>query len=233
MRSLSLFSAILIACVASATARADIIIQKTPGGGNPDENILFNNGGLNLGPGPTIEGITNQSGLKLDIMSGGGNIVGSGGQATVEGEGGAAFGGSGVSFFGGDFDFITDFKFNVDATQNGSLTVEAFDENGMSVGTFTDDLKQGGQNFFRVTGTNGDNFAKVTITSTGDIINQIRQIRISGGNNGGGETIPPPFPGPGLPEPGSILLWSVLTLAAGAFVVSRRRVEPAASRQST
>jgi|GEM_PF-3312971 len=233
MRALSLFSAILVVCIASASVRADIIIQKTPGGGNPDENILFNNGGLDLGPGSTIQGITNQSGLKLDIMSGGGDIVGVGGQAGgVEGDGGAAFGGSGVMFFNNDFDFITDFKFNVDATADGTLTIDVFDDEAgttlLSSDTF--DLNKNGQNFFRVTGTGGDDFAKVTITASGDIINQIRQIRISGGSDDGPDTVPPPFPGPGLPEPASILLWSMLTLAVGGFVITRRKAVPAPSR---
>lgn len=231
MRALvKISTAILICCIASTAARADIIINNSPGGGNPDENILFNGavgaaGGF-TGPGQTIQGVTNQSGLLLDIMSGTGgpNLFGSGGAAMLTAENGVPFGAAGVMFGDGDFDFITDFKFNVNAIADGSLTIDVFDDEAgntlLSSATF--DLDKNGQNWFRITGTGGDDFAKVTITANGDIIGDIRQIRISGGANDGdnGDNIVTIAE---TPEPASILLWCLLASAVGVFLVRRRR----------
>ena len=59
-----------------------------PGGGNPAENLLFNNANLQLGPATLIQGVTNNSNRVLDITSNV-NLVGNGGQARIEGQGGA------------------------------------------------------------------------------------------------------------------------------------------------
>lgn len=239
---LSLSTAIAVFCVASVSARADIIIQNLAGGGNPDENILFNghvtDAGGNLGPATTVQGITNQSGLLLDIMSGKGgpDLLGSGGAAELTEANSQPFGSFGVMFFNHDFDFITDFKFNINASADGTLTIDVFDDEAgttlLQSATYDLDKNGLGANWFRVTGTNGDDFAKVTITTNGDIISDIRHIRISGGGSSGETEPPPPAPLPETPEPSSILLWSVLTLAAGVFVVRRRRVNPVLDRSA-
>lgn len=210
----------------AGTAQADPIIQQGPGGGNPDENIIFNSvaglGGT-TGPNTTIQGATNQSGMLLDITSGGPQIEATAnGQARVEAAG--AFGADGVTFMNNDFDFITDFKFNVNASHDGQLQIDVYgDEAGtnlLTTGTF--DLDGNGQNFFRILdGT----FARVDITTLGgNAIDDLRQIRISGGAIGGGGTQPGPFTG--VPEPAGLMLWAVLAIVVfgGLYLRSRRVV---------
>ena len=201
------------------SANASIIIIDSGGMGNPDENIVFNSvsslGGT-AGPGTTIQGATNQSQLLLDIMSGGPNILGEGGvgQATVSEENDNLFGADGIMFFNNDFDIITDLKFNLNASQAGTVTIDVLDNGDGLLETETFDLDEAGENFFRITGTDGMDFFKVTITTDGDILEDIKQIRISGSGDDGNTVVP---------EPASMMVWSFLAVAAIRATRRRRR----------
>jgi hypothetical protein len=206
----------------ASNVSAGVIVIPGPGGGNPAENLLFNQPGLELGPALTIQGATNQSNAVLDIMSINDMLlVGNGGQARVEGDGGASF--TGVMFIpssnppvglNGMVSF-TDIKFNIDASADGTLLIDVFlngSNTATSFGPF--DLDENGENFFLIISFGGDVITKVTLTASGDIIEQIRQIRLGGveTSNGNGE----------IPEPGALSLWAVVGIAGALGFAGRK-----------
>ena len=87
------------------------------------------------------------------------------------------------------------------------------------------DLDGNGQNRFNIESTGGDVITKVTLTASGQIINNIKQIRLGGlSDPGGGPIDPPPTPDPVIiPEPASMLLWGVGALGAVAYGWRRAR----------
>jgi len=221
-------SALTVGLVVAGIANAGVTITAGPGGGNPAENITFNQNGLFLGPGATINGATNQTSVVLDVSStASGLLVASGGigQATVQSPGGV-FGdvtfmanGAPPSGFNALTSF-TDLKFNIDATAIGPVTISAFNGATLlnSVGLTLD---PNGQNFFRVIADGLDVITKVVVTAGGDIINDIKQIRVGG--LAGPSPLPDPIVEPDLhPEPASILAWG-LVAAAGAVATRLRR----------
>src|SRR5262245_50587393 len=77
----------------SEVAQAGVVFGVGPGGGNPAENVLFNQSGLNTGPAPTIMGATNQTSVVLNIDGQGTNLTIHGsGQASVVSDAGNPFG---------------------------------------------------------------------------------------------------------------------------------------------
>ncbi len=205
-----------------------------PGGGNPGENLLFNNANLQLGPAATIQGVTNNSNRVLDITSTV-NLVGNGGQARVEGQAGA-FGGAGVTLAphtannlpGGllPMGSFKDLKFNIDATADGPVAFSVVTNTGTFA--FNSTLDDNGQNFFRFTTLGTEFINSVTITSSGNTIKKIEQIRL-GGIVGPGQG-PGPDPAPGsnpVPEPASLAVFGAL-LGIGALGARLRR-KPAAA----
>jgi hypothetical protein len=186
-----------IACVLTIpNAKAGVIFTAGPGGGNPDENLLFNANGLTLN-GTTINGNTNNTNSVLDIVSVANplqTLQGNGGQATVNRFGGGAFGSIELAAHPGvvpnglnPIMSFTDIKFNIDSiidVTNG-LTLSAYNGNTL-LGSQTFDLDAQGQNFFRVTTTGTDVLTRVRLSVAGNYFDEIRQIRLGGIDNGGG-----------------------------------------------
>jgi hypothetical protein len=224
-----LFASVICFLTSTSFASADPILTAGPAGGNPAENLLFNNGNLKLGPANLIQGVTNTTNTVLDISSNV-NLVGNGGQARVEGAGGAAFGSGGVTLaphtandlpggllpMGG----FAELKFNIDATADGDVSFQVFTKLGGAVPFLfgPEDLDQSGQNFFRIETPAGDYITKVIITSAGNIIDRIEQIRLGGVVTPGGGPAPDVF----VPEPTSLLAWGCIGLGMAGAAWRRR-----------
>jgi hypothetical protein len=89
------------------------------------------------------------------------------------------------------FDF-SQAVFNLDATANGSATINAFDQFGTPI-TFLLPLSGNGQNFFTLTTANGELISRVQFTTTVGL-NDVSQIRF-----GSLSAVPGPIVGAGLP----------------------------------
>jgi hypothetical protein len=219
--------------MATSLARAGIVITVGPGGGNPDENVLFNKPGL-VTTGTTIQGATNQTLAVLDIQSNQGYTLGATngiGQANVERIGGGAFGNVSLIPHSGSLTLplislssFNDIKFNINAATNGTVTISALGSVSGLVTALNLNLDANGENFFRITAT-GEVITQVNIVANGDIIDNIKQIRLSGLTGPSGQEIPPPpFPDPDfVPEPASLLVWAAVGAVACGFRCLRRR----------
>jgi len=97
--------------------------------------------------------------------------------------------------------------FNLDATANGSATINAFDQAGTQF-SFLLPLSGSGQNFFTLTGTGGELISRVAFTSTVGL-DDVSQIRF-------GQLTPVPIPAVGLPG-------MLLVLASGGLLGWWRR----------
>jgi len=236
-KSLKLLS---LAAVLALAARADagIVFQVGPGGGNPDENVLFNQNGL-VTTGTTVMGATNQTHAVLDMTSQQGfSLQASGGQASLERVGGGSFGsvlftpnsspptGLGISLVG--LASFTDLKFNIHATSDGLVTLLV--NNSVSSGLLP--LDANGQNFFRITADGSDTITSLLVTTSGgDLITDVKQIRLGGLTAPPGDPpidpviTPDPVLDPTVPEPASIILWSVI--GAVGLGMRLRRSSPA------
>jgi len=219
---------------------AGIVVTIGPGGGNPDENVLYNKSGL-VTSGSVVQGATNQTDRVVDITPNQAiTLNAAGGQARIEQLGGAAFNGAmftphsannlpaGLNVLGA----FTDFKFNVNATVNGLVDIVVNGLNSsnaaISQSLLGAPLDKNGENFFRIIADSGDVITKVTVTANGDIIQEFKQVRLGGLVGPDLAPIPgPPVPDPPpVPEPTSILVWGVLA-AAGAALRLRRPSAPA------
>lgn len=221
----------LMAMLSGGVAGASISITAGPGMGNPAENLVFNKAGLALG-GITVQGATNGTSVVLDIMSTDGvTLAASGGAASVAETAGDPFEGvmfiphvandlpAGLNPFAG----FTDFKFNVEATEDGTTDIDVLDDMGMTTSASMLALDGSGSNFFRIQADMGDYITKVTITTAGmmmmnPIINDIKQIRV------GGLIDPAGAPIPSVPEPYSFAVWSFFGLIGAATLWRRRYV---------
>jgi hypothetical protein len=231
--SLMILTSALTVC---GSVQASIIITVGPGGGNPDENVMYNQAGLTL-VGNSIMGATNQTSRVLDIQANQSiSLSASGGQARVEQLGGAPFNGAmftphsandlpaGLNPLGA----FTDFKFNVNATANGlvNIVVNGLTSTNVAItqSLLNAALDMNGENFFRIIANGGDVITKVSVTANGNIIQEFKQVRLGGLFDSGGNVIAgPPVPDPDpVPEPTSVLVWGVLAAAGAALRLSRR-----------
>lgn len=187
-------------------------------GGNPPENLLFNDGGVS---GSSIQGLTNQTSTSFTV-SAAEILDGSGGQATVTPADGLID--TLMIFPTSPLTIFSDIEFNVGITggsgTTGVFTLSIIDQDDATKTFFgtgadffagTGAVAGNGANRFRLTGTDGMFIKKATLTVTsasGQIIDQITQIRLGGVA--------------AIPEPSSFLfLGSLATL--GAFGRWRKR----------
>lgn len=185
-------------------------------GGNPPENLLFNDGGVS---GPSIEGTTNQTSTNFTV-SAAEVLLGSGGQATVTPSDGLI---DTLMIFPTDpLLRFSDIEFNVGITggneTSGVFTLSIIDQDDATTTFFgtgadffpdTGDVTGNGSNRFRLTGSDGMFIKKATLSVvSGQIIDEITQIRLGGVA--------------AIPEPSAFLfLGSLATL--GAFGRWRKR----------
>jgi len=234
--SFSLAIVSLVLMHAGGAAEASISIIDGAGMGNPAENLVFNKAGLVLG-GITVQGATNGTSVVLDIMSTDGvTLAASGGAASVSETAGDPFEGvmfiphavndlpAGLNPFAG----FSDFKFNVDATEDGTIDIDVLDDMGMTTSASMLSINGNGNNFFRIQADMGDYITKVTITTAGTmmmnpIIDSIKQIRL------GGLIDPTGAPIPTVPEPYTLAIWSFFGLIGGGAIWRRRRREDGAT----
>jgi hypothetical protein len=173
----------LFLLVGCGAMNASIIF--TPGN-NPEateQNVLFNQAGLILGPAVTVTGEI-ESDYLISFTSNENLLTPSLGQARVAAQDGA-FRQLDISLGGDVFTDII-FNLNTDNSTPGEATITVTDVAGPG-GTFVLPVAQG-ENFLTILATNGEFIKDVSITSTVDI-NDIRQTRISGA--GEGESVVP------------------------------------------
>jgi len=182
------FSVGLFLLIGCGALNASIIFEPGNNPGPSEENVLFNQDGLILGPALTVTGEIDPE-YVISFTSNENLITPSIGQARVAAQDGA-FSQLGISL---GADVFTDiiFNLNTDNSTPGVATITVTEVAGPGA-TFLFPVAQG-QNFLTITDTDGGFLKLVSISSTVDV-NDIRQTRISGA----GENI--------VPEPGSYML---------------------------
>jgi len=160
--------------VAAANSYAALVIDPTPGNLPGTENVLFNEPGL-IASGALVQGVLNQSALLVDFYGAGEDLTTPpGGQARV-----TALDGTFTMMTTAMTDpalGITGYQFNVNAKSSGDLTIGLYLANAL-VYSDTFAIVAGGENWFKVYGTEGESMSKVTLSSTSEIMD-VRQNRI-------------------------------------------------------
>jgi hypothetical protein len=141
-------------------AKASIIITQGPSPTGGLENILFNDSTLRNNS-TVVDGISNQTNFRANF-TGTETLVINGGQARLEARDGT-FDSLGIGLASGAL--FTDLVFNIHTAADGSVTINANPLIGAPVRQ-TFDIDEGGQNFFRVSASGGDQLTSVHFTTT-------------------------------------------------------------------
>ena len=189
--------------VAATSSQAILVIDPTPGNLKNTENVLFNETGL-IASGPLVQGILNQSAAIVDFYGAGEDLeTPPGGQARVTGLDGAL---TELTVAMNDPTLnIAAYQLNVNAKVDCDLTIELL-QFGSVVHTETFAVVSGGENWFKIYGTEGEVMSHVQFSATGEILD-FRQNRLGAG------------PAP-VPEPASIA-----ALGVGLAMLLRRRMK--------
>jgi hypothetical protein len=185
------FSAGLFLLIGCGALHASIIFEPGNHPGLNEENVLFNQDGLILGPALTVTGEIDSDYL-ISFTSNENLLTPSIGQARVAAQDGA-FTQLAISL---GSDVFTDiiFNLNTDNSTPGVATITVTEVDGPGA-TFLFPVSHG-QNFLTITDTDGGFLKLVSITST-VAVNDIRQTRISGA----GENV--------VPEPATYMLFAM------------------------
>lgn len=182
----------------AAVADADVIFSDQGTLPPPREQIQFNDDDLVLN-GNSIQGITNQSDTVINFDGDESLRTQGRGQSRIEAEDG------GFTTLTvdpeGDLTFFTGLSFNLNAVEDGEVTITANTTTGSESATF--DLRRPGSNRFILTAINDQMITSVDISSTVDLADA-RQFRIKGIGI--------------IPEPASLSL-----LSLGGLLALRRR----------
>ena len=180
--------------VVAGTAKADIVVV-TGVNNQGTNNVLLNPATDVL----TVTGTVGANNLLVNFTSSSGSgllTANPSGQATVSGgTGNTAL--TQLSFGLANGDTFTRAVFNINAGSDGSVLIHVTGIN-IDGGFFEDtfEVDANGQNFFTVTAINGQLIQSISLTATdGAVFEDVRQVRIGGGDSGSE-----------VPEPASMLL---------------------------
>ncbi len=207
--TIPVFAALLGLCLTTDALRGDFVFFVGPGAISPEENISFNGPG-NIGIGITVTGQTNKSSTLVEFTNNDvpqeAQSTPAMGQARIEAVDGAY---SSIILAASRPDvFFTELEFNVNILngRSGTFTLEIIDQDGNSTfDTFAPNTLGNGQNFFAVQAFNGKLIDRAILTASGEIIQDIRQVRVS--------TV-------AVPEPATGIMF--VAGVAGMFVARRR-----------
>ena len=202
MNILSRLLASALVSLVATSANAVIMFSPTPSGtGN---NVVFNQ----LPPdqtGTTVFGNINVTDTLVQFTSTQVLTTPSQGQARIESVPANILNNLNTTIPGFDF---SEAVFNLDATANGSATINAFDQSG-TLFSFLLPLSGSGQNFFTLTTAGGEEISRVAFASSVGLAD-VAQIRF-----GGLVPIPAPIVGAGLP--------GLVAACGGLLALARRR----------
>ena len=178
-------AALALSALLAPSAKADIIFYGTPGGVQPEENVLLSNNGI---AAMSLTGTTNQTGTQVIFTQprDAEMIVSpSSGQSRIASQDGVAFSSLRTTLATG-FSF-TEFEANPIFTTGGiTFTVGVREIDGTS--SQTSFVSGNGQSYFGIEAINGQRMEWVDInvqnpvggTALSNVIQDVRQIRIGG-----------------------------------------------------